>query len=402
MSAITMVMPCYNRAHDLPRVLKAYDSQNVNQPFEIIAIDDASTDATYEILTSYCPVHYTLQVKHQDKNQGPAAARNQGIALAQSPLIMFVGDDIVPNPDLVQAHLAAHNDYPEPNITILGRVVWPPDIPQNTLMKHIDGVGAQQFSYFYLQDKQEYDFRHFYTSNVSLKTTFLRQIDSWFDTHFPYAAVEDAELAYRMAQRGLRIIYHKQLIGYHYHYHTIWTFSVRQYRAGLMVNEIVNKHPELGNFFRVTKTRYLLILGVLQRLSLNSLHLPEVAHWLEEQALRLTSSYEWTPHPLLDELYSGVLEYFWRKGLIDGVFQNSSYREDIRNTYTVYYLKNRLINFLQKAKRLNIPVSIADQNTLEQKLAQVESPAIKYLLAFWQTSGYRLVKPWLYPQALPI
>ena len=54
-SAISLVMPCYNRAHDLQRVLQAYDQQTGQPPFEIIAIDDASTDATYQVLSSYQP-----------------------------------------------------------------------------------------------------------------------------------------------------------------------------------------------------------------------------------------------------------------------------------------------------------------------------------------------------------
>jgi cellulose synthase/poly-beta-1,6-N-acetylglucosamine synthase-like glycosyltransferase len=44
---LTLVMPCYNRARDLQRVLEAYDRQETDAPFEILAVDDASTDDTY-------------------------------------------------------------------------------------------------------------------------------------------------------------------------------------------------------------------------------------------------------------------------------------------------------------------------------------------------------------------
>jgi hypothetical protein len=273
-------------------------------------------------------------------------------------------------------------------------------MPKNTLMQHIDGVGAQQFSYFYLRDRQTYDFRHLYTSNISLKSSFLKQHQPWFDTDFPYAAIEDAELAYRLAQRGLQIIYDDDPVGYHYHYHTIWTFAVRQYRAGLMVCELVKKHPELASFFRVTKTKYLLALGLIPRFGNSSAQVGQVAAWLEDQVLHLTSVYEWRSHALLDELYSGVLEYFWRKGLIDGVFQQSPYRDNIRHAYAIYYLKNQLGNFLSQAERLNIPVTIS-QAKLAQKIAPVESSFVRRVMNFWQTTGYRLVKPWLYPETFP-
>jgi glycosyltransferase involved in cell wall biosynthesis len=401
-SALSIIMPCYNRAHDLERVLRAYDIQNADRNFEIIAVDDASTDETYKLLTSYCPSHYTLRIARQERNQGQGAARNRAIPLVNSPLVLFVGDDISPEPDFVQRHLEAHYCYPEPEVTILGHISWPLDLPKNTLMEHIDGRGAQQFSYFYFKDGQEYDFRHFYTSNLSLKTTFLKQVSPpWFDPIFTRYGFEDAELGYRLARLGLRIIYTAKPKAYHYHYHTIWSFSKRQYNSGLMACVLADKHPELARFFRITKTKYLIALALFQRLNSNRPPLAGVAAWLEEQILHLTSYYEWYPHPLLDELYLAVLDHFWRKGLIDGVFRNSAYLEEVRNSYTIYYLGTFLRNFLPKASRLNIPVPTANIATVEAKLVTVESPMVKRLLALWKTKGFKLMKPWLYPNSLP-
>ncbi len=91
------------------------------------------------------------KVHRLEKNCGPAAARNHGIERAKSPLILIVGDDISPDRKMVWGHVVAHKQYPQQNIAILGKVVWPSNIPINTLMKHIDGIGAQQFSYHYLK-----------------------------------------------------------------------------------------------------------------------------------------------------------------------------------------------------------------------------------------------------------
>src|SRR4051794_12311019 len=102
MSAISIVMPCHNRVHDLHRVLAAYDKQTSAESFELIAVDDASTDSTYDLLRSYQAQKYTLRVERLDRNQGPASARNRGIALARSPLVLFVGDDILPQHSFVQ------------------------------------------------------------------------------------------------------------------------------------------------------------------------------------------------------------------------------------------------------------------------------------------------------------
>lgn len=319
-AAISLVMPCYNRAHDLRKVLAAYENQKGGAPFEIIAIDDGSTDETFTLLSAYQPVRFSLRAMRQESNQGPAAARNLGIDLASAPLILFVGDDILPDPYMVSGHIIQHRRFPDPGTAILGRVQWPYDIPVNTLMQHIDGMGAQQFSYYYFKDEHEYDFRHFYTANISIKRNFLKSAGKAFDTGFQYAAFEDVELSYRLVQRGLRIIYSFLILGYHYHYHTIWTFSTRQYHTGLMACKLVQKHPKIIG--RIMGRGWLLdwlgwISGALLRPGA-----PLLTPELENACLRWLSAHEWEPHPLLDEAYLTVLRYYFKKGLIDGIIKN--------------------------------------------------------------------------------
>lgn len=395
-------MPCYNRAHDLRHTLHAYDTQTYSDPFEVIAIDDASTDGTYDILVQHQPKRYSLQVVRQDCNQGPASARNRGIQLAQAPLIAFVGDDIMPTSNFVNSHLAAHKQYPQLEVAILGKVAWPQDMPVNMLMRHIDGVGAQQFSYHFFKNHEEYDFRQFYTANISVKASFLQRANSLFDTSFPYAAFEDAEFAYRLANHGLRIIYDDRPVGYHYHYHTFWTFAKRQYRAGLMACRVVEKHPELASLLRVKKTRHLFVLRLLHRVNDSSVEaLSKTAHWLEQQALYMGSSFEWQPHDLLDEFYLRVLEYHWRQGLIAGVFGDTTYAKVISYAYAVYYLGDFFRDFIPRAQQANVPVSMGSMEELNVKLALVESGIVKYLRKFWQAYGYRLTKEWLYTDQVP-
>ncbi len=320
MFAITVVMPCYNRSYDLKRILEAYDAQDFNAPFELIAVDDASTDETFEIITSYTPNRYTLRAIRQPTNLGPAAARNRGIALASAPLILFVGDDILPSPSLVRGHVEAHLQYPHQGVAILGHVRWADDLPQNTLMKHIDGVGAQQFSYYYLKSGQEYDYRHFYTANISLKRDLLLAEPTWFDTNFPHAAFEDVELAYRLTKHGLRIIYQAHLTAQHYHYHTIRTFARRQYHSGLMAWRLMRKHPRTASDILRLRPLLFALLQYCRRKKVIHLQ-PEEA---EELALRLASFYEWCSHLLLDTLYIRVLDYFYYKGLLEKPFNSDN------------------------------------------------------------------------------
>jgi glycosyltransferase involved in cell wall biosynthesis len=353
MPDLSIIMPCYNRGHNLINVLRAYDRQVGAGDFELIAVDDASSDNTYEVLTSFHPAHYTLRVERQGKNQGPAAARNRGIALAASPVLLFVGDDILPAENLAWGHLTAHKIYREKEIAILGKIVWPDNLPINTLMAHIDGIGAQQFSYYFLQDGHEYDFRHFYTANISIKTEMLKLLRAWFSTDFPFAAFEDAELAYRLSRRGLHIRYSSALVGYHYHYHNIWTFAERQRKAGKMACLLISKHRLLVYKFRAQLIR---VAGLLFRFkSLRHPTSPRILKELEETTCHMLSFYEWNPNQLLDWLYLRVLDYFYYDGVISGLFGESQMAQRLRGVHAARYLVPALLEYQNEAARSHIP-----------------------------------------------
>ena len=348
--ALSIVMPCHNRAYDLARVLDSYEEQSGEGTFELIAVDDASQDETYDLLKSYNPTRFTIRVERLYVNQGPAAARNKGISLARAPLILFVGDDIVPDRNLVRGHIAAHRRYRENNDAVLGYVAWPDSMPVNTLMRHIDGMGAEQFSYYYLKDGEAYDFRHFYTANISIKKEFLYRLDRWFDTDFPYAAFEDVELAYRLSKNGLRIVYSSHLSGEHYHYHNIWTFSNRQYRSGLMACVLAKKHPETAKI--VVGRSFWLRSAYWRALAAAGRYPSSDTDWLESETLHLLSAYEWKKNPLIDQLYLRVLNYYYQKGLIYGNFGETPLARRIHDVFARRALIPGLSWFFNESERI--------------------------------------------------
>ena len=201
----SVVIPSYNRRLTLERVLDGYQLQTAEAPpFEVIVVDDGSTDGTAELLASRRPSRYRLRFARQ-ANGGPALARNRGLALAQGDIVLFTGDDVEPTPSLLAEHSRAHDARAAPTAIVLGLTRWTPDAELTATMRHIDGEGAQQFSYHFLKDGAEYDFRHFYTSNVSIRRSLLDCEPGYFATDFPAAAFQDAELAYRLSLHGGRI-----------------------------------------------------------------------------------------------------------------------------------------------------------------------------------------------------
>lgn len=87
---VSIVIPTYNRAHLIKKSLKSVLNQTY-QNFEIIVVDDGSTDNTQEILESFNE-NRIKYIKHK-QNKGTAAARNTGIKHSKCDFIAFQDSD---------------------------------------------------------------------------------------------------------------------------------------------------------------------------------------------------------------------------------------------------------------------------------------------------------------------
>jgi len=244
--AISVVVPTHERRETLARVLRAWSDQTPGElQFEVVIVDDGSKDGTAEWLATARFDRFALRTAGQE-NRGPAAARNRALELASGDLVLFSGDDIEPAPSLLAEHLAAHREAGDRRVAIVGRIDWPEQLGTTATMRHITGRGAQQFSFHYMNDGAEYDFRHFYTSNVSVSRWLLAQEPAGFSTAFPHAAFEDAELAFRLVRHGMRIRYRSAAQAWHWHRYGARGFFERQLRCGEMAQRLARMHPTTG------------------------------------------------------------------------------------------------------------------------------------------------------------
>jgi glycosyltransferase involved in cell wall biosynthesis len=90
--AVSVIVPTYNRAHLLPRALDSILRQDFKD-FEVIVIDDGSTDATRDVVDSYVQVDPRVSLLVQPENAGVSAARNRGMHQARGELIAFLDSD---------------------------------------------------------------------------------------------------------------------------------------------------------------------------------------------------------------------------------------------------------------------------------------------------------------------
>lgn len=242
--AVSVVIPTFNRRRILDEVLAALDGQLGAPPFEIVVVDDGSTDGTFEWLegrTAARPVRLLRQT-----NRGPAAARNRGVAEAAGRLVAFLGDDTVPEPGWLAAHWAVHRGHPgEPRLAVIGYTGWHPRMRLTRFLRYINEQGPQ-FGYALIRDPGNVPFNFFYTSNLSLPRELL--LEEPFDESFPHPAWEDIEASFRLFRRGLRLVYEPQARVRHDHPTDFRRFCARQERAGESAVLFARKHPELAGF----------------------------------------------------------------------------------------------------------------------------------------------------------
>jgi len=79
---VSVVVPAFNYAHFLAECIESLSIQSL-VTWECIVVDDASTDDTHSILLELAAREPRLRTIFQSTNQGPSAARNQGLAVAR-------------------------------------------------------------------------------------------------------------------------------------------------------------------------------------------------------------------------------------------------------------------------------------------------------------------------------
>lgn len=210
MIQVSVILPTFNRQNQLQWVITGLEQQQLPfETFEVIVISDGSTDGTDAYLQALDTPLQLITLRQE--NQGAAAARNYGLQHASGQTILFLDDDVVPEPNLIAEHLRTHaSDIAD--IVVLGPMLTPINFQMPPWVRWEQAMLEKQYEAMMRGDWAP-TARQFYTGNASLPQTLL-QAAGHFDTNFRRA--EDVELAYRMADLGAKFVFNMEAVGYHY------------------------------------------------------------------------------------------------------------------------------------------------------------------------------------------
>lgn len=105
---VSIIIPCFNQAHYLAEAVQSALGQTY-RPIEIIVVDDASTDATFEVARRFPEVRYVRQTR----NRGLARARTAGLADATGSLVVFLDADDFIYPNSIAVGVSCLTKHPE-------------------------------------------------------------------------------------------------------------------------------------------------------------------------------------------------------------------------------------------------------------------------------------------------
>jgi glycosyltransferase involved in cell wall biosynthesis len=231
---ISVVVPTRNRATLLPRLMSALEEQRDIGPFEVVVVDDASTDGTWaELQRLKGQARLDLRLLRLDRNSGPARARNAGWRAAAAPLIAFTDDDCVPRPrwltllvdGLADADLVQGCTVPDPS---QGGLAGPFSRTVNT---------TEEWGYYE-------------TCNIAYRRAALERAGG-FDEGFGVATGgapmwgEDVDLAWRVKDAGGRSRFERDAVVFH----TVWPSNFFEHirnlprRAGMV--RAIRRNPRI-------------------------------------------------------------------------------------------------------------------------------------------------------------
>jgi GT2 family glycosyltransferase/SAM-dependent methyltransferase len=252
MAELSIVIPTLDRAGVLRQALDRLGRQEgADGRFEVVVVADAAERDLPAVDAAVGEWPFPVRLL-QARVKGASAARNVGWRAAESPLVLFIGDDILAEPRLVAEHLDWHERNPDPEVAVLGDVRWADSLERTRFMRWLDQ--GWQYDYPAIQG-DDAGWGRFYTSNVSVKRELLDR-SGGFDEQFPYLS-EDIELGRRLRDLGLRLLYNRAARAEHLHAPTLDDWRARMATAARAEHRLHQKHPDIAPYF-LTRFRTML------------------------------------------------------------------------------------------------------------------------------------------------
>lgn len=224
----SVIIPVYNSGKTIGACLESVLGQKVAGGFEVIVVDDGSTDNTAAIVKKF-RVKYIRQ-----DNAGPATARNLGVKSAKGKYVAFIDSDCVASEGWLAELLkpfaesgvagvqGAYKTRQRELIARFCQIEIEDRYNRMRRMERIDWIGSYSAAY----DRE----------------IFLKE--SGYDEDFPTASGEDPELSFKLEKKGYRLVFNPNAIVFHRHQSALFPYLKSKFYRAYWRVLLYSKHRE--------------------------------------------------------------------------------------------------------------------------------------------------------------
>lgn len=250
---VSVVLSTYNRAAMLPAALDALLAQRGDVRYEVIVVDNNSTDGTAELARRYAAARPDRIRYVFESEQGLSYGRNAGIRSARADVIAFTDDDVEVTPDWIAQVARAFQDYPDAAY-VSGRILprWTQPPPRWLTDAHWSPLALQDCGNAPVRSGAAFPmclvganlaFRRSVFDRVGLFTPRFGRIKDGI------GSTEDHEMQLRIWQAGLEGVYVPTIVAHaevtadrmQKRYHRRWHRGHGRHCARMRLREIVPK-----------------------------------------------------------------------------------------------------------------------------------------------------------------
>jgi len=230
---ISIVIPTYNRAETLAKVLPSLLEQDFSD-YEVLLADSNSTDETRQLLESLA----SPKINYLRGNyRGRGEARNAGLNASKGEIVLFTDADIIAEPNLLSEHFRFHQANPK--AAVVGCEVQVDSYDEYREVQK----NPEKRRTLHPPSRKELSWLYFLTGNASASRESLLTVGG-FDDNFTGYGHEDLELGYRLQRSGLKILYNRLAVNYHWHPVGFAEKCEKMRLAGISTVRFYNKHKD--------------------------------------------------------------------------------------------------------------------------------------------------------------
>lgn len=297
--SVSVIVPVYNGESIITMLIDSLLAQSYPRHlYEIIVVENGSTDRTIEVVSAYPEVQLLRSVE-----RGPAAARNLGIAHSKADVIAFTDADCIAEPNWLEELVRAYSDLGVGGVA--GEIIAYQHAHQTDVERFSDETSLLQN---YISGSHEF-LPHLYTANASYRREALIKVNG-FNPKF--ATGEDVELSWRMQlETTYKVAYAPKAVINHRHRTSLARLKRQYYQYGF--GEIF-LDTEFGRYPGYPRTRQYQMYKIATQI----IHLPIYLFSIVLRCIRYSLG-SITKYDVLRPYYQLSIEYSVIVGKIEGM-----------------------------------------------------------------------------------